>query len=127
MLPGLERQIVADPLVGELVHDHRGVVSGLGEPALRIDRSGLVLQGEANSRVIVDDAAGLPERVRAEYAGEEVDDLRLLGQRRLGVLSGGRAGRLTGRAPIALVARAAVWRAGNGPTVQRVAVGLERG
>ena len=112
VLPGLERQVVADPLVGELVHDHRRVVAGLAEPALGVDRSGLVLQGEADARVVVDDAAGLPERVAAEDVVEEVDDLRLPGQRRLGVFTGRGTGRLAGRTPVAGVARAAGRRPG---------------
>ena len=77
--PGGALGVGPDTLVGELVRHHAGVVPRLGQPALDVDGSGLVLKGEADPRVVVDDAAGLPERVGAEETSEEVDDLGLPG------------------------------------------------
>ena len=61
---------------------HHDVVAGnrICEKGPRVDRPGLVLQGESHALQFVDDAAGRGERVTTERPGQEVDDLRLPGE-----------------------------------------------
>ena len=94
VLPQVEAEVVAEPLVRQLVHDDAlGRRSGRVKNTEGVDRPGLVLQCEAEALEVVDDAAGGAERVRTEVPGEEVDDLRLAGERCRGDVAWCRAGR----------------------------------
>ena len=72
VLPALDGDRVAEPLVRELVHEERGVAEGHEEP---VHRPRLRLQREADVER-GDHAAGLRERVVAEPRGEPRDQLR---------------------------------------------------
>ena len=128
VLPQPEAEVVAEPLVRQLVHDHALGGDRVGEPVEGVDRPGLVLQREAEALQVVDDAAGGAERVLTEVPGEEVDDLRLAGERRRGDVPWcrGQVG-LRPDDPVVVVARAARGWAGDGPAVERIVVVLERG
>jgi len=80
VLPLGQGHAVAEPLVGELVHDHRVAVGRGGEEELGVDGAGLGLQRELEVVVVVDDAAAGRERVAAEPPLEEVEDLVLAGE-----------------------------------------------
>ena len=68
--PALDGHVVAEPLVGQFVHD--GLQAG-DRPAA-VDRPGRGLQREPDVQP-GEDAAGRLERVGAEVAGQHVDDL----------------------------------------------------
>ena len=126
VLPGRKGQIVAGPLMGELMHHDRDVVTPrLVEPALGVDRSGLVLQGEPEPGIVVDDSAGLAEGILPEQPGQEGNDLGLPVQGRPGIVAGRRRERLGRDLPVQRVARAVRRRTGDGPAVERIGVGLE--
>ena len=66
--------------MGELVHDDAVAIHRIGEELAGVNRAGLVLEGEAQARHVVDDAADVGERVRAEDVRLELDDLGLAGK-----------------------------------------------
>jgi hypothetical protein len=92
VLPQVDAEQVPAPLVRQFVHDDELTADRVGEESRCVDRPGLGLQRELELRVVVDDPAGGPERVRSEDLRQEVDDLRLARQRSLGHLP--RAGSL---------------------------------
>ena len=75
---------VAVPLVGELVDDDAVGADLVVEELLRVDRARLVLEREADARQVIDDAADVAERIRAEVVREELDDLGLACERACG-------------------------------------------
>ena len=96
VLPLGQGHAVAEPLVGELVHHQQVAVDRVGEEGSRVDRAGLVLQGEEQVGGVVDDPPAGGERVGPEPPGQEVEDLALAGQRAVRDLPEGRRRRVLG-------------------------------
>ncbi|MEY4546540.1 MAG: hypothetical protein RL685_2735 [Pseudomonadota bacterium] len=80
MLPGRERDTVAEPLVSELVN-YDPHVAGLEEGIERVQGTSLLFQSEPDPRVMNAGARDF-ERVRSRKLLEEVYNLGLLCERR---------------------------------------------
>ena len=129
LVPGVDREEIAEPLVGELVDDDE-VVGPPAEEERRVDRSRLVLEGEPDGPVL-DDAA---RRARTDTApnrsGLPGDDLGLSVERQSADprAGPGTAGTKPDGVQVFGFGWFAVRRRGSiGPAVERVAVGLESG
>ena len=94
VLPARERDIVAEPLMSELMYDHGVAVDGVAlvvEPEkLRVDRPGLGLEREEEVVLVVDDRTHRAERVRPEGVAQQVEDLALARQGGIDLLRAGR-------------------------------------
>ena len=102
-------------------------LQGIEEPLDGVDRTGLVLERESEPRYVIDEGAARRERIVAEAVLEELDDLELKRERLVDLDAEWRRRVRRGAGdPVVGVRQAARRRAGDGPSIHRVAIVFER-